>query len=172
MSTTTDVVAVFDSSLAQLFTTARPIKAMIKEASKLMEHPVETGATVTDHRIFTPVEIELSLVFQSSDTAGLFAQIKAAWKSLTPLSVQTKAGTYGNMLILEMPHDEEPDIYDTIALALKLREVQFVTSQFAALPPSQVKKASNSSTVKAGQKDGGATTPQGSTLFGLIFGGG
>lgn len=165
-------VAVFDSSLTRLFRRASPIKAMVKEASKLMEHPVETGATVTDHRIFIPVEIELSLILQPGDIKSTFGEIITAWQSLSPLSVQTKARTYTNMFILEPPHDEDPGMFDTIAVALKLREVQFVTAQFAQLPPTKVKKASNSSTTKTGQKDGGTPTQQGSTAFGLIFGGG
>ncbi len=32
-----------------------------------MEHPVESGIIITDHRIILPVEIELSLILTSSN---------------------------------------------------------------------------------------------------------
>lgn len=177
MSAAVDVVGVFDSNLAQLFQTARPIKAMVKEESKLMEHPGETGVSITDHRIFQPVEIELSLILKPEGYRDTYAQIKAAYTQLTPLSVQTKTGTYANMYVLAMPHDEDPDFFDTVAIALKLREVILVAAQFSQLPAGQVAAGangskSNSSTVKTGQKTTTPATPQQeSILHGIFFGG-
>jgi hypothetical protein len=173
VSAAVDVVGVFDSGLNQLFQDARPIKAMVKEQSKLMDNPGETGISITDHRIFEPTEIELSLVLRPATFRDTYAQIKTAYQQLTPLSVQTKTDTYANMYVLAMPHDEDPDIFDTVSLALKLREVNLVTAQFAQLPAGQVKKASNSSTVKTGQKTTTTATPQQqSVLHELFFGGG
>lgn len=173
MSATQDVVGVFDASLNQLFVDARPIKAMIKPTSKFMDHPGETGITITDHRIFQPVEIELSLILKAATFRDTYQQIKAAYIALTALSVQTKADTYSNMYIIDMPHDEDPELFDTISLALKLREVNLVTAQYAQLPASQVAKKSNSSTTKTGQKNAGqATQGQESILHQLFFGGG
>ena len=39
----TDTVAIFDQDYNQLFRNARAIKAVVKEQSKVMEHPVESG---------------------------------------------------------------------------------------------------------------------------------
>lgn len=168
-----DVVGVFDSSLNQLFADARPIKAMIKPLSKFMDHPGESGITITDHRIFQPIEIELSLILKASTFRDTYQQIKAAYVGLTPLSVQTKADTYANMYVTDMPHDEDPEIFDTISVALKLREVIFVVAQYQQLPATQVKKPANSSTVKTGQKNPQpATAPQQSILHSLFFGNG
>lgn len=173
MSAAQDVVGVFDSGLTQLFVGARPIKATVKPTAKLMEHPIEDGASITDHRVFQPIEIELSMVLTPETFMDTHKEIVAAFGSKTPMSVQTKADTYSNMYITEIPHDEEPDVYDTISVALKLREAQIVTAQYAALPPSKVKKKANSSTTKTGQKNSSdASTKQGSALHDLIFGGG
>lgn len=166
-----DVVGVFDANLNQLFADARPIKAMIKPDSKLMDNPGESGITITDHRIFLPVEIELSLILRAATFRDTYQQVKTAYVNLTPLSVQTKADTFTNMYIMAMPHDEDPDLFDTISLALKLREVNLVTAQYAQLPAGQVKKKSNSSTTKTGQKTPGQTNPgQQSILHQLFFG--
>jgi hypothetical protein len=166
-----DLVGVFDDSYSQLFADARPMRALVRESSKLMQHPLETGATVADHRVFLPIQIEIPLVLTPETYQDTFQQIRDAFQQLTVLSVQTKARTYDNMLIEEMPHDEEPEMYDTVTVGLKLLEAKFVQAQYAQLPASKVKKKSNSSTVKTGQKQGGTpTTGQSSAAYDLIFG--
>jgi hypothetical protein len=168
-----DVVGVFDANLNQLFADARPIKAMVKPDSKFMDHPGESGITITDHRVFEPVEIELSMILKAATFRDTYQQVKTAYVGLTALSVQTKADTYANMYIIAMPHDEDPDLFDTISLALKLREVNFVVAQYAQLPASLVSNKSNSSTVKTGQKTAAPATPgQESILHSLLFGNG
>lgn len=161
---TTDVVGVFDSNFNPLFTGAKPIKAAINESTKVMEHPVETGITITDHKVIQPVEIQLSLILPSGgrfsgDTyRSVFQQIKQAYIKGTLLTVQTKAATYRNMIISDMPHDEDPEMYDAIALAVRLREVLFVTATFGTLPASKVRNKTNASTTQRGQQTGTSTS--------------
>lgn len=161
---TTDVVGVFDDNFNPLFQGAKPIKAAINESTKVMEHPVETGITITDHKIVQPVEIQLSLILPSgSRYAGqtyrsVYQQIKQAYLKGTLLTVQTKATTYRNMIISDMPHDEDPEMYDAIALAVKLKEVLFVTATFGTLPASKVRNKANASTTPRGQQTGTAVT--------------
>lgn len=57
-----DTVAVYTQDFSQVFRNARAIKAVVKEQAKVMEHPVESGAIITDHRIILPTEVELSLI--------------------------------------------------------------------------------------------------------------
>jgi hypothetical protein len=134
-----DQVAVFDQDFNQVFPRARPIKAIVKEEAKVMEHPLETGATIVDHRIILPIEIELSLVLQFADYQDAYNQIKQFYLNATLLIVQTKSGVYPNLLIAAMPHEETPEMYDALAVSLKLQEAQFATTtnQFANKNPSQ-----------------------------------
>lgn len=164
-----DVVGVFDSGFQQLFDGARPLRALIREGSKLPEHTVETGATIGDHRVFLPVLIELHMILTPENYQDIFQQIKTAWKDTAALSVQTKADTYSNMFIEEMPHDEQAEMFDTVAVAVKLKQVRFVNAQYAQLPPSKVKKKSNASTTKTGQKQA-TESKKSSAAYDLIFG--
>lgn len=146
-----DVVAVFDQSFNQLFDGARPLKASINESAKVMEHPVETGVVITDHKIINPIDIELSMLLTPATYTDVYGQIKQTFLAGSLLTVQTRTASYPNMLIAEMPHEEDPGMFDVIALALKLHEVQFVQAQYGTLPPSKVKKKSNASTADKGQ---------------------
>lgn len=158
-----DEVGVFTQNFTQVFPRARIIRASIEEPSKTMEHPLETGAVITDHRIIQPIRIELSTILQASDYKSTYRQIKQLFLNGTLLLVQTKSSVYRNQLIAEMPHEEDPSMFDALAVAIKLKEAQFVSAQFGIVPQNPKDSAS----VDRGQvqpKPGG----QGSILSGLI----
>lgn len=148
-ATTQDVVAVLDANFEQVFEEARTIKATIMRESKAMEHPLETGATVTDHRIILPVSIELSMILSSADYRAVYQQVRDLFKAGKLLTVQTRVDSFTSMLIEKMPHDETPEMFDGVAMALTLKEAQFVQPQFSTV---KVAKPKNSATVKSGQK--------------------
>jgi hypothetical protein len=161
-----DVVAVYDQSFNQLFKRARAIKAVVKETAKVMEHPVETGAIITDHRIILPIEIELSFILQSSDYLNIYQSIKQYYLNSTLLTIQTRTGTYQNQLISSMPHEESPEQYDAIALALNLKQVQFVTPQYSIKP----KTPRDSTTTDRGTLQPNTPTASQSSFAADIFG--
>lgn len=144
-----DVVAVLDANFAQVFEKARAIKATILRASKAMEHPLETGATVTDHRIILPVSVELSMILSSADYRAVYQQVRDLFTKGSLLTVQTRVDSFPSMLIEKMPHDETPELFDGVALALTLKEAQFVQPQFSAL---KVARPKDTSTAKRGQQ--------------------
>lgn len=152
-----DVVGVFDANFNQLFVNARAMRALVSPEAKIMEHPLETGAQIADHIVYLPVEIELSFILDPATARDTYQEIKSTFKAATIVSVQTKADTFSNMVIKHIPHDEVPEMFDTFAVAMKLREAQFVQPQYAQLPANKVKKPANSSTVKTGEKT--STTP-------------
>jgi hypothetical protein len=145
-----DSVAILTQDYTQVFNQARPIKAVVKEEAKLMEHPVETGITIVDHRIILPVEIELSMILSPNDYQNTYNQIREFYLNATLLIVQTRAGVYTNQLIQSMPHEEDPALYDTLSIALSLKEVQFVTAKYSNTP----KNKSNSNTSDRGSQQG------------------
>lgn len=162
---TTDVVAVLDENLAQVFELARPIKAAVKEDSKAMEHPLETGATIVDHRIVLPVEIELSLILSGEEYQSTYNTIRDLFIRGALLTVQTRTGSYPSMLIVSIPHEETADIADGTTLACTLREVQIVEAQFSDL---KVAKKADSKTKARGEQQAQPSTRSGSVLSGIF----
>lgn len=151
-----DVVAVLDSNFKQVFQKARAIKATVIRASKAMEHPIETGATITDHRIILPVGIELSLVLATKDYRAVYQQVRDLFTNGDLLTVQTRVDSFPSMLIEKMPHDETPEMFDAVAVALSLKEAKFVQPQFSSLKVAQPK---DSNTVEKGQQQPKETPP-------------
>ena len=144
---------------------------MVNENAKVMEHPVETGATITDHIIFMPIEIELSLMLTSNDYRSVYQQIKDIYLAGRLLTVQTRTATHQNMLIQQLPREESPDVFNGISVALRLKEANFVVAQFGSLPASSVANKSQSSTVARGQQQTTDTTPPSGSTLNNWFGG-
>jgi hypothetical protein len=180
--TTADVVGIFDANFKQLVPEGRPIKAAVKPAAKFMEHPLEDGSTVTDHRVYLPIEIELTIVLQGAEESrALYERFKEIYRQAETVTVQTRAGAFPSMAIEAMPHDETSDVADALPLVLKLREAVFVAAQFQALPPKAAaagadgKGKRNASTVKRGEQAGKPETASkrgSSVLYSTFYGGG
>lgn len=165
-NTAVDIIGVYTSDFVQVFPRARPLKAVVKEDSKVMEHPVENGATITDHRIILPVEIELSLILQAADYRDTYYQIKHLFLDATLLIVQTKTDSYVNQLISSLPHEEDPALYDAIAVSLKLKQVLFANTISTFVPRSN----SNKSTTDRGNIQPATASPSQTSYVGQLIG--
>jgi hypothetical protein len=164
-----DAVAVFDQDFNQVFQNARPIKATYNRTKKLCEHPVEDGTVITDHQVIQPPEIQLSLILGAADYRSVYQQIKQLYTDGTLLTVQGRTDTFTDLVITDMPHDEEPDLFDVVAVAVKLRNVQFVTAQFGTLPASKVANPADASTVQKGEQQTTDNGQNGSLLYRAFF---
>lgn len=130
-----DVVGVFDSeSLQQVFQFARPMKALVRETSRTMQHPVEKGTIIADHRIILPNDMELLLVIDQQDYDSAYYEIKQLFMTATLLLLQTRTGVYSNLFIADLPHEETPDMFNKVTLQLHLREVSFVVDDLTYDP--------------------------------------
>ena len=160
-SAATDTVALLrKSDFMQVVPKARAIRAVIRETAKAMEHPVEDGTTITDHRIIQPVEVELSVILAGEDYRQTYQDLKTLFRTAELLIVQTATDSYQNMLITDMPHDETADMVGAVAVALKLREVKTVKAAYGTLPPRAVQRPIDSSTVKRGEVQTKEATPE------------
>lgn len=139
------------ASFGQMFANARPLKATVRETSKVMEHPVETGAVIADHHIINPVEIDLALIVNSQFYAATYTQMRQAFENATLLSVKTRVGTYSDMIVADMPHEEDAEQYDAITIGLHLKQVLFVVAGTASpIQNFQPLAPANSTTIRSG----------------------
>lgn len=158
-----DVVGVYTPEGRQVFTGARPIKAVVKEDSKAMDHPIENGTLVTDYRIVLQIEIELSMVLMANVVRDAYQEIRELFYKGTLLTVQTVTGLYTNQFITGLPHEENSDYYGAATLSLKLKQMQFITAQYGT-----PRKPSDNPTIDRGQQQA-AEVKERSSLDGLIF---
>lgn len=164
-----DVVAITGAGFVPLFANARPLVADVFEFADIMEHPLETGSVIADHIVFQPTEIELPLVCVGEFAyRSTYAAIKATFAVGTLLTIRTRTGSYPNMVITDLPHQETPDAFDAIAIRLRLREARFVAPR-TGLAADQVANPAQASTVNRGNQQttaaNGPTTARASSSF-------
>lgn len=185
----TDVIGVFNQQgFSQLFQQARPLELRIKEMAKVMQHPIETGSVITDHEIFLPQEVEidflltngggiagdvLSVIQGNGLTSGvqsLYQQIRTYYTSGILMTIHARSGTYNNMIIYDIAHKESAEMFDSLHVKVKFRQVQFVTAQYATLPPQDVVNQTDSSTQQIGEQNPVTATQDQAARAGIIIG--
>lgn len=149
-----EVIGVYDSDFNLVFPGANLMKATVQREAKLMEHPIEDGSTVVDHKVILPVDIELVVFIPGISYKDTYEQIKQAFLSGDLYTVQTRAATYLNMTIAAIPHEETTDQADIITMSLQLRETIIVETQYQALPPRKVADPRDTSTVERAEQAG------------------
>lgn len=152
----TQFVAVLDSSFNLLFERASLIKAAVSRTSKAMEHPLENGASIVDHRIIQPVIVELSMLVVGEAYQVVYQQIRDVFLAGTLLIVQTRVDSFKSMMIEKMPHDESAEKFDGATLTLTLKEALFVETKFTQL---KVARPRNANTIDRGQQQTTEATP-------------
>lgn len=148
------------AAFGQMFADARPLKATVRETSKVMEHPAETGVMLGDHHVINPVEIDIPLVVKAPLYAATYTQIRQAFVAATLLSVKTRVGTYPNMIVADMPHEEDADMYDAITIGLHLKQVQYVTQDGSPAQSFQPLAPADSNTIASGLQSAGTLGTQ------------
>lgn len=122
-----DVVQILDqTSGQQIFADARPIAAFVREVSKGLRYPIETGAVITDSIIIEPIEINMDMLINQDGYATVYPQIRTGRLNGILYTVQTRTGTYKNMFIEEMPHEETSEMMSSIKIHIKFVEALLV----------------------------------------------
>lgn len=150
-----EIVGMYDSNFRQLITDAVPMYADIQEGSKIFTHPLETGVSVSDHKIILPIEITLEMVLPRQLYQDLYATLRQLFHGDNTFIIQTRTMAYRNMALAQMPHEERTDQFDVIPITLTFQEAIFIETQFQALPPAKVRNKRDASTVKRGEQQGG-----------------
>lgn len=134
-----DAVAVFNSEFQQVFADARPLNARVRPRAHVLDHPLENGEPVSDHKVIMPVEIDLMLMAVSENYRDVYAEITGLYATSELLMVQTRASTYENMVIAEMPHEERPELFDILPITLRLRSIKFVEPESSYAPKDETR---------------------------------
>lgn len=158
-----NVVGVFlNGGGTEVFADASTMRLSVDRSSKVMEHPLEDGSMVIDHTVTNPIEAQLVLILPGEKYRDLYSVIRGYFLSRELLTLQTKADSYSNMFISNMPHEETPDMMDAVQMVLGLREAVFFKRQVQTIAPRSTKSAG---TTKRGEQ-----APQRSSVAYDIFG--
>ena len=123
-----DVVGIFDQNGDQVLIKSRPTGISVIRDSLKFTHPLENNTSRADGKIILPTVISYSVILQAEDYAAAYSEINRYFLSSEELSVQTKARSFGRMIVTAMPHKEEPQLFDAIVVDISLEETQIATT--------------------------------------------
>ena len=153
-TSTQQQVAILDSdSYETLFASSHPMRVAVREAKRATKFAVEDGTERSDHVVRELTEIQIDFLL-TDDTRNQFELLRQAFDQNKLLTVQTKVKSYESMLIVDMPHDETPELGMAINVPIRMQEWVEVKPEFGTLPPAKVENKGQSSTVKRGQQTG------------------
>ncbi|MEZ2410560.1 phage baseplate protein [Bosea sp. RCC_152_1] len=136
---------------------------MVREAGRdtliTTDHPVESGAAISDHAFKMPAEIEM-IVGWSDSTGGYTGYSDEAYQMLLaiqarrqPIEVSTGRRNYQNMLPVGIQETRDESTANVLMCSLRLREIIIVNTQTTTAPKSaQANPAKTGSTTDVGQQ--------------------
>ncbi len=123
-----DVIGIFDQQGNQVLANARPTGVTVNRDSLKFTHPLENNTSRADGKVILPNIITYSVVLQAGDYEATYSEINRYYLSSEELIVQTKARSFGRMIVKSMPHSEDPQLFDAIVVDITLEETQIATT--------------------------------------------
>lgn len=116
----------------------------------ITDHPVETGASITDHAFKNPSEVTLILGWSNSMQAAqgdpnyvrqIYADLLALQASRVPFDIVTGKRAYSNMLMTSLGETTDKDTENMLRVTLACREIIIVDTSTAPVPAAQADQA-------------------------------
>ena len=148
-----------NDSLQPIWVGTDIMQLSIMETSKATRYAVEDGTNRNDHVIDNPVEIAIRAVM-AGEVVQLFEALRQTYRERQLITVQTKTAVYSDMLVEEIPHDQDAGMSDGVALDIKLVEWREVVPEYGELTPAKVAKPAQSDTVKRGSQATSEAPPE------------
>lgn len=99
------------------------------------EHPIQSGASITDHAYIEPEKVTLSVgmsdVMGDTDgrSADMFKQLKDMMRLREPVTIVTRFGSYTDMLLVQLTVPDEHLIMTGLKAELTFQHIEIVTAQ-------------------------------------------
>lgn len=115
----------------------------------ITDHPVEQGASISDHAYKKPAEVTLTLAWSNSSLSAItsfqgrnysefaYKQLLALQASRTPFSLSTGKRRYKNMLIQSLDTTTDAKTENSLIATIHCREVIIVQTATTQLQPSE-----------------------------------
>jgi len=150
------MIQIFDNETKELiFTNTNILNIDIKDSKTITKYQVEDGTTKNDHIYENALEIEIALLLaKSSQDENLeqFTKILSYYKNNKAVIIQSNMNVYENMIIEEIPHCENKDIFDGATINMKLSQWRNVKPIYGEL--KDVKSSKHSDTQNIGRQQG------------------
>lgn len=159
MADITPVVILDNDTLEELWVGSDIMRVSVNESSKATRYAVEDGTSRNDHVIQNPVEITMNIVL-AGEVARLFQLLKQTYLERNLITIQTKTDVYTNMLVEEIPHEQDAGMTDGVTVDVRFVEWREVAPEYGELTMSSVANPNQSDTVNRGSQATSEASPE------------
>lgn len=123
---------------------------------EITQHPVQQGATITDHAYLKPATVSIKIMFNAADAplAETYAKLRQLQASREPFDVVTGKRAYKNMLFKSLGQTNDAQTENVLSISAELQEIFIVQVETTTVPPrkQQANPGKTGTTENAGQK--------------------
>lgn len=123
---------------------------------EITQHPVQQGATITDHAYLKPATVSIKIMFNAADAplAETYAKLRQLQASREPFDVVTGKRAYKNMLFKSLGQTNDAQTENVLSISAELQEIFIVQVETTTVPPrkQQSNPGKTGATENAGQK--------------------
>lgn len=106
------------------------LRETVEAAMEIPQHPVESGAKISDHAWRIPTSASLECI--SQDVTGTYESLFSVMKTAEPFTIVTGFTVLSNMLIEKLAPERDPTTGQVLKFTCSLKEVIRVSSQRTA----------------------------------------
>jgi hypothetical protein len=158
------------------FTAQLTVEEVSTDDLEITDHPVQEGASITDHCFVRPPELLIQASFAPDFTSSLdeiYQNLLDLQASRQPFAVTTGKRSYSNMLMQSLKVDTDKKTENVLSISVRLRQIRLVQLEVtttSVAPKSQQKNPNETGSIdNAGQKSAlPATQEQKKTTLGIL----
>lgn len=129
------------------------IDETVEDSLEITSHPVQQGASISDHAFKKPITVKISLQFASFE---LYDKLLKLQNDRTLSKLTTPNRIYNNMILEGLTRTTDSKTFNIISVTANLREIIIVEVKTTSVPPSANHK--NSKKTGATENSGAKNT--------------
>lgn len=134
-----------------------------KDDLEITQHPVQQGASITDHAYVKPSTVSLKVMWNDTDAplAETYANLLTLQASREPFDVVTGKRTYRNMLMKALSLTTDALTENVLNINMELQEIILTSLEVVTVPerPKQKDAGKTGKTENAGTKSAQPASP-------------
>lgn len=145
------------------FSATITLEEVASDELEITQHPVQQGASITDHAYVKPSTVNLKVMWNNDDAplAETYQNLLDLQASREPFGVVTGKRTYRNMLIKSLGQTNDVQTENILSISLELQEVILTSLEVVTVPdrPKQKAPGKTGKTENAGNKSAQPASP-------------
>lgn len=131
---------------------------------KITQHPVQQGASITDHAYMEPAELTIKVAWndEPSKLVEIYDKFRKLQSDRIPMKVVSGKRTYQNMLVAGLTQINDSITEKMLNIIIDLQEVAITALEVVTVPPRerQAEPGKTGKTENAGKKQTGEASKQ------------